>query len=150
MISGTIRVNMFKGIDRLPGIPLDGLATEFIRAICKDWNGVQSYLPPDCNIGISDKQKKALNGIYFTACEWHRTIQSQCISMDFHIYIDPPNAKFDATRMDPRLRGGAKPMSIICTEAFGLLSSVAGGKKKSPEYVYKRRTQVLSASFFQQ
>jgi hypothetical protein len=160
IISGTFRVNMFNGINLLQGGASHRMqfASQFVQYIRKDWSKVLACLPRpnNRNNGISKTAIKALEAIYCDAYDWNHSVKSRCISLDFHPHIAGDNSSFNEKNMDCRLKGEQRPKSIICTKAFGLLSSEAMGKGRHPEvmgkaptYVCQLKTVVLSESYFQ-
>ena len=149
MVSGTIRVNVFKGIDRLYESRRGELASDFLDSIRQDWTNVLTCLPtPNKYDGLLEKHMKALNKIYSKAYEWNRKVHSHCISLDFLPYLPQPNANFDNQTMDCQVDGTKRPSIIIGAVAFGLLSSVAIGKGKRPEFVCQQKARIISEYYF--
>jgi len=151
IVSGTFRVNMFKGIDRLYGSHQEELACQFVQAVRQDWTNMLACLPvSNHNHDILDTHTETLRKIYFKVYKWNSSVKAHCISLDFHPRVALPHALFEEETMNSRTHGDRKPRKIICTVGFGLFSSVAVGKRESTKYVCQKRAVVLSELYFLQ
>jgi hypothetical protein len=151
IVFGAFRANMFKGIDHLYGNRQEELASHFVHAVRHDWTKVLGCLPQSNNEGsILEKHLVELKDIYLKAYEWNGRVKLDCISLDFHPRIYPPQKRFDDEVMNGRIKGNKRPKTIICTVGFGLSSSISVGKGRSQKFACQTKAVVLSEIYFLQ
>ena len=149
MVSGPSRAIMFKAVDRMDGgRSRKRLADEFVRAVCGEWDKLLSGVFGSQTIdSISEEHRQSLEKIYQRTYEWNYKIKACLVTLDYHIYMPPHNSAFDGAKMLCLAEGEKNPGSIICAAWFGLSSSRAIGKQRSPEYVCRQKADILSEHY---